>query len=73
MCRPVFYGGQILFSCTRISQDVLGVSTGACTGAALAIILDLSSVYIQSFSFITGMLTVAKSGLLLFTAAQNMR
>jgi iron complex transport system permease protein len=50
---------QCVFRNILVSQDVLGVSTGACTGAALAIILDLSAVYIQSFSFIAGMLTVA--------------
>lgn len=50
---------QCVFRNILVSQDVLGVSTGACTGAALAIILDLSAVYIQGFSFITGMLAVA--------------
>ncbi len=50
---------QCVFRNILVSQDVLGVSTGACTGAALAIILDLSAVYIQGFSFVTGMLTVA--------------
>lgn len=50
---------QCVFRNILVSQDVLGVSTGACTGAALAIILDLSAVYIQGFSFITGILTVA--------------
>ena len=50
---------QCVFRNILVSQDVLGVSTGACTGAALAIILDLSSAYIQGFSFVTGMLTVA--------------
>ena len=49
---------QCVFRNILVSQDVLGVSTGACTGAALAIILDLSAAYIQGFSFITGMLTV---------------
>ena len=50
---------QCVFRNILVSQDVLGVSTGACTGAALAIILDLSAVYIQGFSFATGILTVA--------------
>ena len=50
---------QCVFRNILVSQDVLGVSTGACTGAALAIILDLSAAYIQGFSFVTGMLTVA--------------
>jgi iron complex transport system permease protein len=34
------------------------VSTGACTGAAIAIVLDLSAYYIQGLSFITGLLSV---------------
>lgn len=50
---------QCVFRNILVSQDVLGVSTGACTGAAIAIVLDLSSVYIQGLSFITGILTVA--------------
>lgn len=50
---------QCVFRNILVSQDVLGVSTGACTGAALAIVLDLSAYYIQVFSFVTGMLTVA--------------
>lgn len=50
---------QCVFRNILVSQDVLGVSTGACTGAALAIVLDLSAYYIQGFSFVTGMLTVA--------------
>lgn len=50
---------QCVFRNILVSQDVLGVSTGACTGAALAIVLDLSAYYIQGFSFVTGILTVA--------------
>ena len=49
---------QCVFRNILVSQDVLGVSTGACTGAAIAIVLDLSAVYIQGFSFITGILSV---------------
>lgn len=49
---------QCVFRNILVSQDVLGVSTGACTGAALAIIMDLSAYYIQGFSFLTGILTV---------------
>ena len=49
---------QCVFRNILVSQDVLGVSTGACTGAAFAIVLDLSAYYIQSFSFVSGMLTV---------------
>lgn len=50
---------QCVFRNILVSQDVLGVSTGACTGAAIAIVLDLSSCYIQGFSFVTGLLSVA--------------
>ena len=50
---------QCVFRNILVSQDVLGVSTGACTGAAIAIILDLSAYYIQGLSFITGLLSVA--------------
>ena len=50
---------QCVFRNILVSQDVLGVSTGACTGAALAIVMDLSAYYIQGFSFVGGILTVA--------------
>lgn len=50
---------QCVFRNILVSQDVLGVSTGACTGAAIAIILNLSAYYIQGFSFLTGLLSVA--------------
>ena len=49
---------QCVFRNVLVSQDVLGVSTGACTGAAIAIVLDLSAYYIQGLSFITGLLSV---------------
>lgn len=49
---------QCVFRNILVSQDVLGVSTGACTGAAIAIILNLSAVYIQGFSFAMGILSV---------------
>ncbi len=49
---------QCVFRNILVSQDVLGVSTGACTGAAVAIVLNLSSAWIQGLSFVTGVLTV---------------
>ena len=49
---------QCVFRNILVSQDVLGVSTGACTGAAIAIVLDLSAYYIQGLSFIMGLLSV---------------
>ena len=49
---------QCVFRNMLVSHDILGVSTGACVGAATAIVLDLSVFYIQGFSFIAGMLSV---------------
>ena len=49
---------QCVFRNILVSQDILGVNTGACVGAATAIILDLSTVYIQGFSFVSGLLSV---------------
>lgn len=49
---------QCVFRNMLVSQDVLGVSTGACVGAAIAIILNLSTYYIQGLSFVTGILSV---------------
>ena len=41
-----------------VSPDILGVASGAGMGAAIAIMLRLSAVYIQIFAFISGMLAV---------------
>lgn len=41
-----------------ISPDFLGVSSGACIGAAVAILLSLSSYYISVFAFIGGIIAV---------------
>ena len=49
---------QCVFRNMLVSQDVLGVSTGACVGAAIAIILNLSTYYIQGLSFVIGILNV---------------
>ena len=49
---------QCVFRNMLVSQDVLGVSTGACVGAAIAIILNLSTYYIQGLSFVIGILSV---------------
>lgn len=49
---------QCVFKNTLVSQDVLGVSTGACVGAAMAIVLNLSTYYIQFVSFFAGIITV---------------
>ena len=39
---------QCVFRNMLVSQDVLGVSTGACVGAAIAIILDLNRPKLHS-------------------------
>ena len=49
---------QGIFKNPLISPDFLGVSTGACIGAALAIIMSLSSLYIQLFAFLGGLFAV---------------
>lgn len=49
---------QCVFRNILVSQDVLGVSTGACTGAAIAIVMDLSAYYVQGLSFVMGLLSV---------------
>ena len=50
---------QGLFRNPLVSPDFLGVSSGACIGAALAILLSLGSVYIQFFAFLGGIVAVA--------------
>ncbi len=49
---------QETFQNKLISPDFLGVSSGACVGAAVAILLGLSSVMISALAFVTGMVTV---------------
>ena len=49
---------QETFRNNLVSPDLLGVSAGASVGAAIAIILGLSSVSISVFSFFAGILTV---------------
>lgn len=50
---------QEIFRNNLISPDFLGVSSGASVGAALAIILGLSSWFISGFAFITAILSIA--------------
>ncbi len=50
---------QETFRNKLVSPDLLGVSTGASVGAALAIILGLSSAFISIFAFVMGLATVA--------------
>lgn len=49
---------QETFRNKLVSPDLLGVSTGASVGAALAIVLGLSSVLISVFAFLIGLATV---------------
>ena len=50
---------QGLFQNPLISPDFLGVASGACIGAATAILLSLGSAYIQLFAFLGGITAVA--------------
>lgn len=50
---------QSIFQNPLVSPDILGVSSGACVGAALAILLHLSSPFIMLMSFGFGIVTVA--------------
>ena len=50
---------QETFRNKLVSPDLLGVSSGAGVGAALAIILGLPAFFISGFAFIFGLLTVA--------------
>ncbi len=49
---------QGLFKNPLVSPDLLGVSNGACVGAAVAILLGFSSLMIQGFALLTGLLAV---------------
>ncbi|WP_149710429.1 FecCD family ABC transporter permease [Campylobacter concisus] len=50
---------QGVFKNQLVSPDLLGVSAGACVGAATAIIFDLSLFWIQIFAFGFGLAAVA--------------
>ena len=49
---------QSIFKNPMVSPDLLGVSSGACVGAALAILLDGGAWQIQLFAFVFGAGTV---------------
>lgn len=49
---------QGIFRNPLVSPDLLGVSSGACIGAAIAILMALPSAYIQLFAFCGGLLAV---------------
>lgn len=50
---------QSVFQNPLVSPDILGVSSGACVGAALAILLHMPKLIIMVMSFTFGILTVA--------------
>lgn len=49
---------QEVFQNKLTSPDLLGVSSGASVGAAIAILLGLSSAFISIFAFLAGVITV---------------
>ncbi|MBQ0135120.1 MAG: iron ABC transporter permease [Oscillospiraceae bacterium] len=49
---------QSIFKNPLVSPDFLGVSNGACIGAAIAILMGLSGIYLSGFAFIGGILAV---------------
>ncbi len=49
---------QSIFKNPLISPDFLGVSSGACIGAAVAILLGLSGLALSGFAFVGGILAV---------------
>lgn len=50
---------QSIFQNPLVSPDLLGVSSGACVGAAFAIILGLNNYMITTLSFLSGLFSVA--------------
>lgn len=50
---------QSTFQNPLVSPDILGVSSGACVGAALAILLHMPNLMIMIMAFTTAILTVA--------------
>jgi len=49
---------QGIFKNPLVSPDFLGVSSGACIGAAIAILLSLTTTFISAFAFIGGIVAV---------------
>ncbi len=50
---------QSIFRNPLVSPDFLGVSAGACVGAAIAILLSAAAVIVQAFAFFGGVLAVS--------------
>lgn len=49
---------QSVFKNPLVAPDMLGVSSGACVGASLCILLGLGSTFVQMGAFVGGMLAV---------------
>ena len=49
---------QCVFRNTLVSQDILGVSTSACVGAAFGIVVGLNSLQIQGLAFCMGVINL---------------
>ena len=49
---------QCVFRNTLVSQDILGVSTSSCVGAALGIVLGFGVFQTQLFAFVLGVLNI---------------
>ena len=60
---------QCVFRNNLASQDILGVSTSSCVGAALGIVLGLTTAHIQILAFAMGILNVV----LVFLLASRVR
>lgn len=59
-CLSVSGGAyQSVFQNPLVSPDILGVSSGACVGAAAAILLHQQNLMVMLFAFAAGVLTVA--------------
>ena len=50
---------QGIFRNPLVSPDFLGVSSGACIGAAIAILMGLASGFLQAFAFAGGLIAVS--------------
>lgn len=62
---------QELFQNELSSPDVLGVSSGSCVGASIAIILEYSAILIQLISFTFGIITIILTVLLSLVFRKN--
>ena len=62
---------QGIFKNPLVSPDFLGVSNGACIGAAAAILLSLSGLYLQAFAFIGGIIAVTLTVLIPMAMRSN--